>query len=183
MGFYAPAQIVRDAREHDVDVHAADANLSDWDNILEPPNKGHHAVRIDLRQIVGLGREEREALMPAHDSDYDPPEAIRRRSGIARRSLECAVVDAFRSMQFDRREALWSARGETPRKMLPLFAAADIIEQAPDPLVKLPTMPLSEHVTQDYQTTRLTLLQYEMSLKRGRDFNIKRTRNYDEIRS
>lgn len=169
MGFYAPAQIVRGAREHGVDVRAADVNLSDWDNILEPSTTVHHAVRLGLRQIDGLRQDEMEALMCARGGGYEQPEAIRRRSGIARRSLEClAAADAFRSMKLDRREALWSTRGETPGQMLPLFAAADIAEQGTDPLVKLPVMPLSEHVIQDYQTTRLSLKQHPISFLRER---------------
>ena len=170
MGFYAPAQIVRDAQEHGVEVRPIDVNLSDWDNILEPDGKnGFCAVRLGFRQVEGLREDEMEALMKARGSGYEHPEDIRRRTGIGRRALEqLAAADAFGSIGMDRREALWAVRGETRGKPLPLFAAADASEQQAEMPVTLPRMPASEHVLQDYQMTRLSLKEHPMSFLRER---------------
>ncbi|MAN74045.1 MAG: error-prone DNA polymerase [Henriciella sp.] len=200
MGFYAPAQIVRDAREHGVEVRAADVNLSDWDNILEPsglsargysasPDAGPCAsavaceekdreeasgllppplaVRLGFRQIDGLREEEMEEMLKARGPGFEVPEDIRRRTGLSRRAMETlAAADAFRSMKLDRRAALWAARGEAAGKTLPLFAAADTAEQGRETATPLPRMPQSEHVLQDYQTTRLSLKAHPMSFLR-----------------
>ena len=184
MGFYAPAQIVRDAREHGVEVREADVNLSDWDNTLEPASRpagtrftGHEetpkqtaklAVRLGFRQVDGLGEDEMEQMLQARLGGFDAPEDIRRRAGITRRAMELlAAADAFRSMRLDRRAALWAARGEAAGKPLPLFAAADTAEQGGEARTPLPEMPLSEHVLQDYQTTRLSLKEHPMSFLRA----------------
>ncbi|MCI4643894.1 MAG: error-prone DNA polymerase [Hyphomonadaceae bacterium] len=169
MGFYAPAQIVRDARENGVEVRAVDVNLSDWDNTLEPAEGEYRAVRLGLRQVDGLGEEEMEMMLEARGGGYDQPEDIRRRSGITRRALEhLAAADAFGSMGLDRRGALWAVRGEASGASLPLFAAADTAEQGMDRQTVLPIMPRSEHVIQDYQTTRLSLKDHPMHFLRAR---------------
>ena len=167
MGFYAPAQIVRDAREHGVEVRPADVNLSDWDNTLEPSGGKYLAVRLGFRQVDGVREDEMEALMAARGAGYDAPEDIRRRAGISRRAIELlAAADAFGSMELDRRAALWSARGEAAGKTLPLFAAADIAEQGRETRTQLPVIPASEHVIQDYQTTRLSLKEHPLTFLR-----------------
>ena len=169
MGFYAPAQLVRDAREHDVEVRAVDVNHSDWDCTLEPAKRGPWpcAVRLGMRLVDGLGREDAERLMTARGQGYEDPAAIRRRAGLRRAPLEAlAAADAFRSAGLDRRQALWSVRGEAKDLALPLFAAADAREQGADAAVQLPDMPRSEHVLQDYQTIRLSLKDHPMSFLR-----------------
>ena len=167
MGFYAPAQIVRCAREHGVEVREADVNLSDWDNTLEPAEDASLAVRLGFRQIDGLREDEMEAMMEVRAGGFEQPEDIRRRTGITRRAMEVlAAADAFRSMGLDRREALWASRGEAAGKTLPLFAAADTAEQGGEAATRLPEMPASEHVLQDYQTTRLSLKAHPMSFLR-----------------
>jgi error-prone DNA polymerase len=169
MGFYAPAQLVRDAREHDVEVRAVDVNHSDWDCTLEPAKRGPWpcAVRLGMRLVDGLGREDAERLMQARGEGYEDPAAIRRRAGLRRAPLEAlAAADAFRSAGLDRRQALWSVRGETKDLALPLFAAADAREQGADAAVQLPDMPRSEHVLQDYQTIRLSLKDHPMRFLR-----------------
>uniref|UniRef100_UPI0026144263 error-prone DNA polymerase n=1 Tax=Henriciella sp. TaxID=1968823 RepID=UPI0026144263 len=169
MGFYAPAQIVRDAREHGVEVRAVDVNLSDWDNILEPAEGGNYAVRLGFRQVDGLREDEMEALMAARGAGFERPEDIRPRAGISRRAIELlAAADAFQSMELDRRSALWTVRGEAPGQALPLFAAANTAEQGQEDATRLPHMPMSEHVLQDYQTTRLSLKDHPMSFLRER---------------
>jgi len=169
MGFYAPAQLVRDAREHDVEVRAVDVNHSDWDCTLEPAKRGPWpcAVRLGMRLVDGLGREDAERLMQARGEGYEDPAAIRRRAGLRRAPLEAlAAADAFRSAGLDRRQALWSVRGEAKDLALPLFAAADAREQGADAAVQLPDMPRSEHVLQDYQTIRLSLKDHPMRFLR-----------------
>jgi error-prone DNA polymerase len=88
---------------------------------------------------------------------------------VTRGALEkLAAADAFRSMGMDRRQALWAVRGEAREAALPLFAAADAAEQGAEAPTKLPEMPLSEHVVQDYQTTRLSLKSHPLSFLRPR---------------
>ncbi len=172
MGFYAPAQIVRDAREHGVEIRPADVNLSDWDNDLEPLENGTFAVRLGLRQVDGLREDEALALINKRGAGYGALDEIRRRTGIPRATLErLAAADAFTSLGIDRRQALWEARGEARNKPLPLFTALDVEEQGKDDhanAAALPVMPLSEHVIQDYQTTRLSLKAHPMSFLRQR---------------
>lgn len=169
MGFYAPAQLVRDARDHDVEVRDVDINHSDWDCTLEPARQGPWpcAVRLGMRLVDGLGRDEAERLMQARGAGYEDPAAIRRRAGLRRAPLEAlAAADAFRSAGLDRRQALWSVRGESRDMALPLFAVADAREQGADAEVQLPEMPRSEHVLQDYQTIRLSLKDHPMRFLR-----------------
>ena len=169
MGFYAPAQIVRDAREHGVEVRAADVNLSDWDNDLEPLESGGFAVRLGLRQIDGLREDEAQALIDHRGRGYETPDAIRRRARVMRATLErLAAADAFRSMGLDRRAALWAVRGQAQDMTLPLFAGLDTLEHGGEAPVILPETPLSEHVIQDYQTTRLSLKGHPLSFLRER---------------
>lgn len=169
MGFYAPAQIVRDARDHDVEVREVDINHSDWDCTLEPAKTGPWpcAVRLGMRLVDGLSRDDAERLMLARGEGYEDPAAIRRRAGLRRSPLEAlAAADAFRSTGLDRRAALWSVRGESKDLALPLFASVDAKEQGTDAPVRLPDMPRSEHVLQDYQTIRLSLKDHPMRFLR-----------------
>ncbi len=190
MGFYAPAQIVRDAREHGVKVHEVDVNFSDWDNIIEARSTAYSQcvqgagadasngmqnngiepalpVRLGFRQIDGLREDEIDKLVQARGDGYETPDDILRRAGVSRSTMETlAAADAFRSMGLDRRKALWAVRGEAVGKTLPLFAAADTAEQGRDAQTELPLMPKSEHVIQDYQTVRLSLKDHPMSFLR-----------------
>ena len=167
MGFYAPAQIVRDARENGVEVRPVDVNFSDWDNLLEAGDGRLCPVRLGFRQVSGLSEDEAEAIMAVRGAGYRTPDEVRRRAGVSRRSLELlAAADAFGSMALGRREALWAVRGDAPGAGLPLFAAADVAEQSEDAAICLPDMPRSEHVVQDYQTLRLSLRDHPMRFLR-----------------
>ncbi|MGF1544096.1 MAG: error-prone DNA polymerase [Parvularculaceae bacterium] len=172
MGFYAPAQIVRSARDHGVEARPIDVNHSYWDNTLEPSAKSAPdglAVRLGFRQADGIGEAEMDALVAARGPGYEAPADIRRRAGVERGSLErLAAADAFASMGLDRRAALWSVRGEAAAPPLPLFAAADVAEQGREAPTALPAVPPSEHVVQDYQTTRLSLREHPMTFLRRR---------------
>jgi error-prone DNA polymerase len=172
MGFYAPAQIVRDAREHGVAVRAPDINHSDWDCTLETAPKDRLVLRLGLRQIKGLAEAEALALMAARGAGYADPLALWRRAGLGRRALEAlARADAFRSMGLARREALWAVKalpaGEASSAPLPLFAAAEAEEIGAEPPVSLPAMSLGEHVVDDYASLRLSLKAHPVSFLRA----------------
>src|SRR3954452_12730715 len=119
MGFYAPAQIVRDAREHGVEVSEVDVNHSDWDCTLEDG-----ALRLGLRQIDGLQGEAAERLVQRRP--YRTVEELRSRGGVPVHAIQrLAAADAFRSMGLDRRAALWDSRALKSAPDLPLFIHAD----------------------------------------------------------
>ena len=170
MGFYAPAQIVRDAREHGVTVLPADVNLSGWDASLEiDPDPAHGmALRIGLRQIKGLSEDDAKAIAAERGNGYRDALALWRRSGLGPAVLETlARGDAFGSMGLRRREALWAVKGlgEAP---LPLFAAAGEAERGEEPEVALPDMPIGEEVVEDYSWLRLSLKRHPLDLLRGK---------------
>jgi error-prone DNA polymerase len=129
MGFYQPAQLVRDARQHAVEVRPVDVNFSDWDCTLEvsvdpthadcapsPRSYGEReksccAVRLGFRQIQGLAEDEIKKLVAARRNGYASIEQLAAVSGLARFTIErLAEADAFRSLGLDRRAALWAAR-------------------------------------------------------------------------
>jgi error-prone DNA polymerase len=160
MGFYAPAQIVRDAREHGVEVRAPDVNFSVWDSTLEGDGK-HPILRLGLREVDGLKEQDAKRIKPSKAiSDLH-------RSGIPVAALEkLSSADAFRSVGLDRRAALWDVKALAKAKPLPLFAFADARDQGDEAKVQLPDMPLSEHVVNDYQTLKLSLKAHPMSFLR-----------------
>ena len=167
MGFYAPAQIVRDAREHGVEVRPVDINMSAWDNTLEPIGDGRQALRLGLRQTDGMNKEQAERLVAVRDEKFTDMEQIYDRSGVPPYSLErLADADAFRSMGLDRRAALWQVRGLSKSQRLPLFAEARVQDYGAEENIELPTMSLPEHVVADYQTLRLSLKAHPMELLR-----------------
>ncbi len=164
MGFYAPAQIVRDARDHGVSVLPVDVNDSDWDCTLEPGD----ALRLGFRQIKGLAEDDARQLIAARGNGYADPLALWRKGRLGTRALTAlARADAFRSMGLDRRQALWAVKG-LPIAPLPLFAAMGEEEQGEEPAVALPAMGIGHHVMEDYRTLHLTLKQHPMALLRGR---------------
>jgi error-prone DNA polymerase len=240
LGFYAPAQLVRDAREHGVEVREVDVNLSDWDCTLEPlpplpftgegrgegkpPLPGHgervgvrggailsdkdgaaphpsppatpsprergegerrlhprhaemaahiratHAVRLGLRQIVGVKEEDMRRLVERRVQAYDSVRDLWLRSGLTSAALErLADADAFRSLGLDRRQALWAVRGLDrvgDQDDLPLFASRPARETEPD--ARLPPMPLGAHVVEDYRRLSLSLKAHPTSFMRAR---------------
>ena len=246
LGFYAPAQLVRDAREHGVEVREVDVNLSDWDCTLEtlipasgekvagdsPPDEGRrgggapplpacgervgvsgganssgeggaaphpaaarppsprergegihprhaemaphiratHAVRLGLRQIVGLREEDMRRLVERRGQAYDSVRDLWLRSGLSSAVLEkLADADAFRSLGLDRRQALWAVRGLDrvgDQDDLPLFASRPARETEPD--ARLPPMPLGAHVVEDYRRLSLSLKAHPASFMRAR---------------
>ncbi len=159
MGFYAPAQIVRDAREHGVEVLPADVNESAWDSGIEGS-----ALRLGFRQIDGFRQAWAEAMLAARP--FASIEDMARRAILPPRALRLlADADALRSLGSDRREGAWEAR-RTPVNELPLFAAARARELGDEPDANLPAMHLGEHVAADYQTVRLSLKAHPMQILR-----------------
>lgn len=166
MGFYAPAQIVRDAREHGVEIRPIDVNLSDWDNTLEG-RPGTLALRLGFRQIDGFREAWARSLMVARNPSFAGVETLARRASLPAAAMrKLADADAFRSIGLDRREALWAVRRLPDDAPLPLFAAADARELGEEEDANLPRMRLGEHVAADYQTTRLSLKAHPMAILR-----------------
>jgi error-prone DNA polymerase len=172
MGFYAPAQLIRDAREHGVEIRAPDVNASDWDCTLEPASDGAGlALRLGLRQVKGLGEEDANALIAARGSGYPDPLAVWRRAGLKPLALEAlARADAYRSQGLARREALWAVKrlpgAREASEELPLFAAAGVEDRGAEPAVALPRMGLSEHVVDDYLALRFSLKAHPLAFLR-----------------
>ncbi len=169
MGFYAPAQIVRDAREHGVEVRPICVNDSFWDNTLErsPISEGRLALRLGFRQIKAMKAEEAERLVAARGNGWRTVEDLRR-AGLAAPALTAlAEADAFASLGLSRREALWEAKALGGRP-LPLFARLLEGEGIAEPDPMLPEMTQGEEVVEDYVSTRLTLREHPLALLRPR---------------
>jgi error-prone DNA polymerase len=182
MGFYQPAQLVRDARAHGVEIRAADVNCSDWDCTLEPGSpslssavSGNHAVRLGFRLIHGLKEEELKKLIAVRGNGFSSIERLAAIAGISRFTIErLAEADAFHSLGLDRRAVLWAARrldvigarsghpigSAASEDTLPLLTPHIGDELFPEPAVALPAMPLSEHVVEDYVATGLSLKEH-----------------------
>jgi error-prone DNA polymerase len=195
MGFYAPAQIVRDAIEHGVEIRPVDINHSGWDNLLEVPaddtglpagrpktpaiHPRHakmapdmyatHAVRLGFRQIGGFREDDGVAVAQCRGAGFDSIRDLWLRSRLNVAALErLATADAFRSLGLDRRAALWAVRAlrrSGDKDDLPLFAHA--VQPALEPDVALPPMRLGEQVVEDYRHLHLSLKAHPVSFLRG----------------
>jgi error-prone DNA polymerase len=189
MGFYRPAQLVRDAQDHGVEMRSIDVNHSDWDCLLEKSSfdperiaarhagmrgviKSCHAVRLGFRQIKGLAKDAMEILVKNRGSGYASVRDVWLRSGLRVDAMErLAQADAFRSIGLDRRAALWAVRalnGKSAAESLPLFDQPDIRLRDNEPATKLPVMPLGEHVLHDYRSLGLSLKAHPLSFLRDK---------------
>jgi len=192
MGFYAPAQIVGDARKNGVTVREIDVSFSFSQNTLEERCGHHHAVRLGFRQIDGFKwadpdeeflriennkRSEHkkpkpedwgERIVAAREKKrFTSLEDFARATGLPKRALILlADADAFRSIGLDRRAALWAVRRLPDDVPLPLFEIATAREQPDEDAQPLPLMPLPEQVVADYQTIRLSLKGHPMEFLR-----------------
>jgi len=174
MGFYAPAQVVRDAREHGVEVRPVCVNASRWDCMLEPRREQGRgaAVRLGLRTVRGLANHDAAQLV-AHrgDTPYGSVEETWRRADIPPAALErLAEADTFRSIGLDRRQALWQVRG-LANSVLPLFAAADVGRRPRPEIVEVP-VPLApmhdgQEVVEDYRSVGLSLRSHPVAFLRA----------------
>jgi error-prone DNA polymerase len=180
MGFYAPAQIVRDAREHGVEIRPPCVNASRWDCSLEPTaDPDRFAVRLGLRMVHGLANADGARIVGARaDRPYGSVDDLRRRAGAPGAALvRIAEADGFRpALGLARREALWAIKGLRDEP-LPLFAAASAREQAivpetNEPEVELKPMTVGREVVEDYGHLGLTLRDHPLAFLRedlGRD--------------
>jgi error-prone DNA polymerase len=180
MGFYAPAQIVGDARVNGVEVREIDVSFSHGDNMLEEKSGRYHALRLGFRQIDGFrvrdlddpqswsGDEWCQRIVAARQRrPFTSLEDFARDTALPKRALILlADADAFRSIGLDRRAALWAVRRLPDDLPLPLFEAAVAREQPDEHALGLPDMPLPEQVVADYQTIRLSLKGHPMEFLR-----------------
>ena len=164
MGFYQPAQIVIDARNHGVEFRPVDVNHSQWDNTLEEKVGRYHAVRLGFRQVKGLREDDVQLLLAARMQAFTTVQQLRD-AAVPLGALErLADADAFRSLGLDRRQALWevSALTDRPVGMYAGQSAASEAEQD----IALPEMSVSEHVVHDYGATALSLKAHPVSFVR-----------------
>jgi error-prone DNA polymerase len=196
MGFYAPSQIVRDLREHGVEVRPVDINHSHWDATLEPgpqpaarvhalhrdmvdDMRTTHALRLGFRKIKGLSEEHGRTIVQNRAAAYSGVRDLWLRTGLSPRIIaRLADADAFGSLGLSRRQALWAAKalgrvGDRDDD-LPLFRVAAALPQAPaqvsvprEPAVRLPPMPLGEEVVNDYRFLELSLRPHPASFLRA----------------
>jgi len=164
MGFYAPAQLIRDAQEHGVVVRRVDVAHSDWDCTLE---EGGFVLRLGLSRLDGFRREWAEAMARERAlAPYQSVEDLAHRAALPSAALrKLADADALGSLGHSRREALWEVRRKPPAQ-LPLFAYAGAPELGTEADAPLPQMPPAEEVIADYQTLRLSLKGHPMQFLR-----------------
>jgi error-prone DNA polymerase len=171
MGFYAPAQVVRDAAAHGVEIRPVSINASRWDCTLEGNTGSPHAVRLGLRMAKGLGNEDgAKIVVQRADRPFATVEETWRRCGVPVAALErLAEADAFSAIGLDRRQALWAIRGLAD-SALPLWAAADAgaLPQAEvaEPGVSLTVMSEAREVVEDYRSVSLTLRRHPVAFLR-----------------
>ncbi|EJJ25703.1 error-prone DNA polymerase [Rhizobium sp. CF142] len=203
MGFYAPAQLVRDAREHGVKILPADINRSDWECTLEEAVfdrasvdfrhgemrdiiKTCHAVRLGLLQIKGVSSKDMEQLVINRGEGYHSVRDLWLRSGLQKSVIErLADADAFQSLGLSRREALWAVRAldvKSAAEELPLFEKVRHIDLQPEPAAKLPDMLPGEQVIEDYRYLSLSLKGHPVSFLREELGKAGVTRNVDLLR-
>ena len=189
MGFYQPAQLVRDARDHGVEVRAVDVNGSNWDCTLEEAPfdperiigrhrsmrgviRTRHAVRLGFRQIKGLSRDRMAAFVERRGDGYVSVRDVWLRSGLDIGEIEkLAGADAFRSLGLDRRAALWAVRaldGSSAAEKLPLFDRPHVRLRELEPAAVLPIMPPGEQVVHDYRSLGLSLKAHPVGFLRAR---------------
>ncbi|MEI9889344.1 MAG: error-prone DNA polymerase [Caulobacteraceae bacterium] len=198
MGFYAPAQLVRDAREHGVAVLAPDVGSSDWDCTLEAapadlaeglhpvgappfrtpswpgpgafPGDPRKALRLGLRRVEGLRKEWAERIVAARaQRPFASIDDLRTRAELPAAALDAlAAADALGALKLSRREGLWAAKGLPRTAPAPLFAAAGIDEADGAPPETLPRPDPSQEVVNDYETLRLSLKGHPVGFLRER---------------
>jgi len=188
MGFYAPAQIIRDAIEHGVEARAPDVNLSDYDSVLEPGPpaaerlhnrhkemrddiKSVRALRFGLRLVKGLSEVHANLIIARRGEGYRSIRDLWLRTGLPLSALEkLAAADGFGSIGLSRRQALWAVKGlmgSDGAEILPLFASAGRPDSRPDQVEILPEMAPGEAVVHDYRTLTFSLKAHPVSFLRG----------------
>jgi error-prone DNA polymerase len=195
MGFYAAAQIVRDAQEHGVEVRPVDVNHSDWDCGLEPgagasgagasgaadaaklhPRhaqmrddvRSTHALRLGLRQISGFSEADARKIESVRGTGFDSVRDLWLRTGLTPAAIErLAQADAFRSLGLDRRDALWAVRAlQRAGDKDDLPLFARVTMPQQEPDIALPPMLPGEHVVEDYRRLHLSLKAHPVAFLR-----------------
>jgi error-prone DNA polymerase len=175
MGFYLPAQIVRDARDHGVEVRPVCVNASRWDCTLEPTDiEDRFAVRLGLRMVKGLANDDAAAIIAARaDEPFLSVDDLWRRAGVPAASLvQLAEADAFLpDLNLARRDALWAIKALRDEP-LPLFAAATsrekkTVPEIHEPVITLRPMTAGREVVEDYGHVGLTLRSHPVSFLRA----------------
>jgi error-prone DNA polymerase len=163
MGFYAPAQLVRDARVHGVDVRAVDVMQSAWDCTLERREDGRAALRLGLRLVKHLSQEGGARLLAARaTSPFGSIADLAERAALDRRDLEAlAAADALARLTGHRHRAVWQVTGV--ERVLPLLPAATVIDEG-IPLLRAPRE--GQDIVADYGSTGLTLRRHPLALLR-----------------
>jgi error-prone DNA polymerase len=161
LGFYTPAQLVRDAQRHRVEVRAVDVMCSDWDCLLEDL-PGAPAVRLGLRLISGLKETSAQRLVQARaEQPFDDPEDLARRAGLEQHEMQLlASADALASLSGHRRQQVWqaSALRRSPKLLHDATVDEDFLE--------LPAAQEGEEVVHDYNTVGLSLRSHPLLLLR-----------------
>ena len=174
MGFYAPAQLVSDARQHGVQVLPVDVNHSHWDCTLEgtsaaPPNGSTGdsvCLRLGFRMVSGLRESVGLTIVQQRgDRPYDSVADFTRRTRLGQATVALlSRADAFESLRQDRREALWQALGQEKRVQdQPLFAGLQVQDDSTE---HLPELTPEEQVTHDYRAVGLSLRAHPISFYR-----------------
>ena len=163
MGFYAPAQLVRDAREHGVEVLAVDVNRSLWDCTLEEGAAALKPVRLGFNRISGLPQEAAERIVAARaESPFASVEDLARRAALDAQQLEwLAQADALRPLTGHRHQAAWAVAGVDTRAT-PLLRRTRTHEGA----AELPAPDAATTVLADYRATGLSLTHHPLALLR-----------------
>jgi error-prone DNA polymerase len=181
IGFYAPAQLVREAREHGVEVRPVDGNRSQWDCTLEKTVTPYHAVRLGFCMVRSLKQKDAEQLVDRRTYDriaatrsektFTSIEDVWRRAGVPMAMLyHIAAADGFHGLGLSRRDAAWAIKGLRD-EALPLFAAADdraglLRPEALEPRVTLAPMTQGREVVEDYRSTGLSLRAHPLAFLR-----------------
>jgi error-prone DNA polymerase len=159
MGFYQPAQIISDAKKHGVVVKPVDINYSDWDFTMEEKQGEYKILRMGFRQVHGLHEDDIKVLIAGRTKMYSSVHELRQ-AGVPEGALErLADADAFRSIDLDRRQALWEV--STKERPVAVFPG-----KQPEETVLLPQMSMTEHVVQDYASTSLSLKAHPVKFAR-----------------
>ncbi|MDB5528115.1 MAG: error-prone polymerase [Devosia sp.] len=187
MGFYAPAQLIRDAQEHGVDIRPVDINFSDLEAVMEHSNIagdtiaprhsemrediwGNRGVRLGFKIIKGLSIDHANMIVARRRGGYDSVRDLWLRTGLSSKVLESlAMADAFQSIGMNRRDALWAVMGLVGNfgaDTLPLFRAAGEQSLRDEPDANLPPMPPGEEVIHDYRALSLSLKAHPISFMR-----------------
>lgn len=169
MGFYAPAQLVRDAREHGVTILPIDANTSCWQCTLEPTSTTSDvlALRLGFRLLKGIPQSAAEAIELARQTGgrFKSLADFTRRTSLGSAIVtRLADANVFSSLDRDRRSALWEALAQDHQtEQRPLFRS---LAPEDDPPATLPPLTPLEEVMSDYMTSGLSLQAHPISFHR-----------------